>query len=812
MQGRLKKLKSLENEYIYPITVAEGVFTEPNTTLKQKLDQLEGHLHDQSTITPSSSYMIELERWGIAADGTLPRQTTDGINAALAWAAQQGIGHVYLPGGLYTVELDAETLTAIHMPSGIHLQLAPDCVIQLAPNTSPIYQIIHFHQVHHSKLSGGAIRGDKHQHMYEIWLRFERGGINEDGSLNEDPNWIRSQVLNRYEHPGLLSRFRVWKPEGLNTSGYHFYQYKDKITPQHFVGFRDNGVFAPDDPSGRGWFLNENRLEANNKMIITMQIDGNVMSDADIAQLTAKLDNAFYTHETGNGVAIYGSSHIEVSHVDISECTGDGIMTSWANYHEDATLYTQEEMGQFIHIHHCNIHHCRRQGISLAASNDVYVEYNHIHHIGYADDDKTEDGVPPMFGIDIESMVSESNIPYKSEYLGTDGLELNYRIYVMRNYIHHNARGHFVNADGTDVTIAENTFEGYNVGGVSSYQTQFDVKYIHNTLIGCTLMVKGDNYVKGGHFRKGAGLHLQEVNGAVVSECKITDGQLYGSSIYGYFGMPEVDVENNFFSFDVPHGMGNSAKIAFENWEGQVPGGIDVNKLYYVINQTETGFQVSESMGGPPVQLTDRGEPGFHVARVQYGQCYLSDVVVERDWRPDNTYTPYVNLRLAGGVIHNLTVRNYDITIKPPDHYVGRPIVIDGLTQIEGSADLEGCHIKNSSWMRIKSGVLGSDLNFGNAQTNALTRVRVDHSEFRNMGINCHNTTLYGCTIIGGNIQKNDQDTWTAILHSYLEQTKILANWLTLPGGLTVANCLFNQVELQTNENTRLENNTILDG
>lgn len=189
-----------------------------------------------------------------------------------------------------------------------------------------------------------------------------------------------------------------------------------------------------------------------------------------------------------------GSIDIELANIEISNCTGDAISTGWLEYKLNPADYTQDQMGSHIYIHECDLHHCRRQGISLGGSNDVWIINNKIHHIGKADDGVTEDGIAPMFGIDIESMWSESNIPTWRPELNQTGLELNTRIYIKDNYIYNNNRGHFINADGINVVVESNTFEGYNIGGISSYPNNMYVKYLNNTLIGCELTVRGDNF------------------------------------------------------------------------------------------------------------------------------------------------------------------------------------------------------------------------------------------------------------------------------------------------------------------------------
>lgn len=460
MLGKLKKLKDQNNEYMYPITVSDAVYVDPETSLKTKLSELD------NKIGVPNSYIIELDQWNIKNDGTESAATTKGINDALSWALSKAYNHVLLPNGTYALKIDPNGV-AIHMQSGLHFEMMSECILQLEGNSSPNYRVIDFQQIKHAKISGGTIVGDKATHQYEMYVKFVRGGVNADGSLNDNPNFIRSEVIDRYANPGLLANFRLWSIPGITATKYSFYQYKDTVSKDSFVNFRDNGEFAPAAPTGRGWF---DTIDKDNKMVFLIDITSSPLTDDQISQISAKVDNSYYTHEGGYGIGILSSNYIEVQGIEISNCTGDGILTGIGVHYDDPSQYTQELMGQHIYILDCHIHHCRRQGISLCGPNDVFVANNTIHHIGFADDGVTSDfrnGTAPMFGIDVESMVGESNIPYKSIYLNQDGLETNYRIYIYNNYIHHNSRGHFVNADGTHITLQNNTFEAYNVGGLA---------------------------------------------------------------------------------------------------------------------------------------------------------------------------------------------------------------------------------------------------------------------------------------------------------------------------------------------------------
>jgi hypothetical protein len=760
------------------------------------------------------SYRIELDRFNISNTGMNAAETTKGINDAINWAKSEGFIHVILPAGSYTVGLDPSSLVAINMKSGIHLELEQGCVIKLEGNSSPNYAIIEMRGINNAKISGGKLVGDKKEHIYEIAVKFVRGGVNADGTLNNNPSWIRSEVIDRYANPGLLASFRLWSIPGVSAVGYQFYQYKDTISKDTLVGSRTNGVFAPASSGGRGWFLNENKdLSKNNKMIFAIQ-PTSPLSDSQIADIRAKVDNSFYTHESGYGIGSFGSNQIEIGHMEISDCTGDGILTGYEKYQLDPALYTQDQMGQNVLIHDCHIHHCRRQGISICASNDTHIFRNKIHHIGFADDGVTtnfRNGTPPMFGIDLESMYSETNIPYKRADR-PNGLELNYRIHIEDNYIYNNVRGHFVNADGTNVLLDGNTFEGANVGGVSSNPNFPNVKYVNNSFNGCELWVQGDNFVNGAVIQNG-NLKLLDVRGAVVRDCQVKDGSVYGSSLYGYFGSPAVNVAAGTFTFKTAHGVGNGAQVSFEQWIGKVPTGISVDKMYYTVNVTSLGFQVSESLGGAPAIITDAGMPGFNVSRFNYGRCYLADITVERDWRPNNTLAPNFNLLAAGAVLENITVKNYDLSILVPQDYAGRPTIVNGLTLIEGSARFEGSHVSNSEFIRAKTPLLGNtDIQLGSNDAKYTRQVTLRNGLFQNLGIVMDgNSLVTGSTFVNASVGKADNAKKAIISSSYFENSKLNFNWLRQNQSAIVAKSVFRGVTVTgTAPYIRLEDNTDL--
>ena len=93
------------------------------------------------------------------------------------------------------------------------------------------------------------------------------------------------------------------------------------------------------------------------------------------------------THEFGFGIEQVECSNLVVDNVEICNTTGDAIITG------DATGICTTI------IKNCNLHHCRRQGLSCLGADKMHVYDTEVHHIGTSDGTS---GTAPMSGIDIE--------------------------------------------------------------------------------------------------------------------------------------------------------------------------------------------------------------------------------------------------------------------------------------------------------------------------------------------------------------------------------------------------------------------------
>ena len=120
------------------------------------------------------------------------------------------------------------------------------------------------------------------------------------------------------------------------------------------------------------------------------------------APYTYNGDKIQKSHELGYGVDNQGSVG-KIENLDISQFTGDGIYSgNNADWTPSFTVYSRA----FSEIIKCNIHHCRRQGITVGESNGAVIKDTEIHHIGTFDGVK---GTAPMSGIDLEFELDESH-------------------------------------------------------------------------------------------------------------------------------------------------------------------------------------------------------------------------------------------------------------------------------------------------------------------------------------------------------------------------------------------------------------------
>lgn len=107
------------------------------------------------------------------------------------------------------------------------------------------------------------------------------------------------------------------------------------------------------------------------------------------------------TNEFGHGIDLAGGKNIDISNLEIKDMTGDGI------YITNKKIQPDNYNSNNIKIYNCNIHNCRRQGISVIVADGVEIYNNEIHDIN---------GTDPQSCIDLETGGKESKIEHVKIY------------------------------------------------------------------------------------------------------------------------------------------------------------------------------------------------------------------------------------------------------------------------------------------------------------------------------------------------------------------------------------------------------------
>lgn len=379
MEGHIKKMKDSNNAYAFPITVSEAVYVDPSTNLKDKLQEI-------STIMGKTlgSYVVDLERWGINHSVTdfnseqLAYATSLGINSAIEWASEHGYSEVILPRGIYVIHERHPILARSYMTFNLN-----GSTLRIRNNSLTNYEVISISlgQVF-ARVTNGHLEGDRHHHNYSVENTTHEHGygieirdakhimidhleiynFTGDGvALTAMPN-AQYNLSKRWEQGSINmnngipiadpTRIRSVDPINLLTKDIQHYQYF--------------GLY------GDGWANLGTQITCYAFDIIFYDQADNFVSS--LRNINFFDDISMPDHATYGKAVLYQSTVPATTSNEsiISICVG---------------LFPQ-----FSYIENCNIHHCRRLGIS-GGGKYIYVRNNDIHDIS---------GTAPAGAIDVE--------------------------------------------------------------------------------------------------------------------------------------------------------------------------------------------------------------------------------------------------------------------------------------------------------------------------------------------------------------------------------------------------------------------------
>lgn len=656
------------------------------TALNKRIDDVISNIGAKST---NSSYLIELDRWGIYNDDTHYKENCKGLDDAITWAHDQGFTEVVVPDGTYTFDLkwlwDNKPGPSFNIPNGMTLTLLDGATLKIRPNGSDAYGVIILREKHDITIRGGKVRGDRDEHKWNVPVYFEIGGIDPaTGVFINDPSKIRSITpLKRSEMRDILSGFRIWKPTGcpISTMKYSFFQYEDNGTLNLY---KNDGDFTPGS-SGRGW-LSPLRNTDNGYMHIVVDMTANLPMKPEWFQedapnrLYVNIQRAHDTQESGLGILMENCTDIRIENMDIGYCTGDSITTGQI-YRVTPSDYKPYECGTNILIKGCELHHSRRQGISICGSNETYVIDNVIHDIGGA---TFETGIAPMYGIDLEAQPEQLNrlrAPDPNDPT-KPWTRMNENAVIKGNVFYSNRRGDITNPDCNYLFVFNNHFKSNSMSTFGSFGS-YVITHDNIFDVGCVLWTEGKSdghIITNNLFCDSSLINLSgSSKNTLISGCNFLNGAYIAGWLSSYYlGNPTVNITTSTFTLN-NHGMGNTAACQFTFYDPkELPGGVD-GGTYYVVNSTSNTFQLSKTKNGSPITVTSTGGK-YGISRVGTNNTVISNC----NFIADNPIQGAAIALQGTGTVKNIYCENYGSLTSPTNNltYFGGPIVYENIYAI----------------------------------------------------------------------------------------------------------------------------------
>jgi hypothetical protein len=431
------------------------------------------------------AYMIELGRWGIKNDGTDAVNTSKGINDVLKFASDQGFEEVLLPKGIYLIDennpIEPQSFMVFNLNGSI---------LRIRTNGLIGYALINFQRNQQfSRITNGKIEGDKDTHDYtSITSTHEWGhGIRVDSTPVVGAN-VRFMSIDNLE---------IYNCTG---DGIALESLYGQIPNISFDGkFEMGGINTTDG----ALVVDANRIRSSVKIDLTQP---NIVKwgyfglyGGSYGGLGAGITSDLYDVIFYNKDSTFNSAKINIQFFDEVEVPQGANYAKVVIHQSTVPAMGQStitlkvvEFAKHVYIDKCNIHECRRLGISVSGAKHVYIKESEIHHIR---------GTAPQGAIDIEDM-------YDS----------NQYINIENNNIHDNASYNIVAVAGRHISITNNAIKG----GTLAINENVDKAIIN-----------------GNDFR--------DVGGLLAAEVIFSNNHLYGSRIVLSAGSKEACINNCLF-------------------------------------------------------------------------------------------------------------------------------------------------------------------------------------------------------------------------------------------------------------------------
>jgi len=355
-------------------------------SLQQSQNKEIAIMENSSVNKDEKVYTLDIEKWGIFNDGTHPIETTKGMNEALKWAQKEGYTSFYVPPGIYLVykgkEVD-DPNARINLVSNMTFLLDDKAIIQKETNGFEIYSTLYLDsEVENVIIKGGTLRGDRETHDFS-----QKG--EHTGGTHEWGNGIDTKGARNIVIDGVT--IENFTGDGIEIGGSTIYgEYITEEDVEH-GGIDEKGEFTAEKGKIRTInyeienFSNPVYKNSHYRNIMMWLLNG-VKGNYDIFfyrkdQSFIRADRDLHYNST------WGYSEIP-DDADYFKAVFNSNSPKDIEVNKMTVAITKN-----ITIQNCDIGYNRRQGITVGASDGVYILNNKIHHTN---------GIAPESGIDIE--------------------------------------------------------------------------------------------------------------------------------------------------------------------------------------------------------------------------------------------------------------------------------------------------------------------------------------------------------------------------------------------------------------------------
>jgi len=346
---------------------------------------------------------------------------TKKIQAAITYAGKKGYKLCFAKKKTYLITAaknNQNILTVSYKNLDIDLN---GSTIKLAATSFPSYNMIYIKNVRGVKIHNGQLQGDRLKHTYVKNISavsitnggkgYLAGNLIVDNTNTEGKGFAGIYSVKN----GVITSIQITNPG----TGY-------KKAPVISATGGYGAVLTPlieTDGFGYGIHIYGSSAEIKYMEIYDMTGDGIITEESSIKGVGSVSNIANKGTVTGTGtsfnkvfqkgdpikIGTQTGAKKEARNATVTAVSDDSHLktTSLSDAYSNVAYYYFTKSK--IVLSDCNIHHCRRQGITVLDINEIYINNCHIHHIGTWDD---VSGASPQSGIDCEPDWGTKQIRY----------------------------------------------------------------------------------------------------------------------------------------------------------------------------------------------------------------------------------------------------------------------------------------------------------------------------------------------------------------------------------------------------------------